>query len=233
MHFLHCPENTFERIFVASDIHGNIHKFEQMLSTIEYNPENDLLIILGDLVDRGSNNLDCLKKAMGLSEGGAIVIKGNHDEMLELCLKDILNDTHKFDLVFWANHNGGDRTLQELQSITPEEAKEYYSFLHDLPLGFTIDNLVFVHAGIDPSKSLQKQHKDDLLWIREEFIKSKTIEGSLVIFGHTPTLYMQDTMDISRSTIWHSKDKIGIDCGAAYGGRLACLEIRSMTEYYF
>ena len=232
MYFLHCPENTFDHIFVTSDIHGNIHKFEQMLSTIEYNPENDLLIILGDLVDRGNNNLDCLKKAMELSEGGAIVLKGNHDEMLELCLKDIVNDTREFDVDFWCRCNGGLKTLTELQSITPEEAKEYCSFLHDLPLGLTIDNLVFVHAGIDSSKPLQKQHKDDLLWIREEFIESKAIEGSLVIFGHTPTLYMQDTTDISRSTIWHSKDKIGIDCGAAYGGRLACLEIRSMTEYY-
>ena len=80
----------------------------------------------------------------------------------------------------------------------------------------------------------------DLVWAREEFfnyhcdelIELLTGRKKTVIFGHTPTVLLGDFGRTPK--IWHdpSGDKINIDCGAFYGGRLACLDLDSMEEYY-
>ena len=55
-------------------------------------------------------------------------------------------------------------------------------------------------------------------------------EEMTVIFGHTPTEYYQHC---DPPKIWHGKNLIGIDCGAAYfDGRLACLRLDDMKEFY-
>ena len=56
-------------------------------------------------------------------------------------------------------------------------------------------------------------------------------DDKIVIFGHTPTHhYMYDYP----MAIWHGRDKIGIDCGCAWGkdGRLGCLRLDDMKEFY-
>ena len=56
------------------------------------------------------------------------------------------------------------------------------------------------------------------------------LEEMTVIFGHTPTIFYQPD---EPPKIWHGQNLIGIDCGAAYiDGRLACLRLDDMKEYY-
>lgn len=57
------------------------------------------------------------------------------------------------------------------------------------------------------------------------------IEGKMVIFGHTPTNHYLPDFPMR---IWHGRDKIGIDCGCAWGadGRLGCLRLDDMQEFY-
>jgi len=62
--------------------------------------------------------------------------------------------------------------------------------------------------------SLSEQSIHDLLWVRQEFIDSDYDFGKRVIFGHTPF----------RSPLFEP-NKIGIDTGAASGGKLTCLEL--------
>ena len=57
---------------------------------------------------------------------------------------------------------------------------------------------------------------EDLLWIRHEFIDADWDFGRTVVFGHTP---------LAKPLI--EKNKIGIDTGAVYGGRLTCIELPS------
>jgi serine/threonine protein phosphatase 1 len=63
-------------------------------------------------------------------------------------------------------------------------------------------------------------------------------EGFTMIFGHTPTVEFQDDTVLK---IWHSDEAIGIDCGSGYSeernywsykGRLACLRLEDMKEFY-
>lgn len=55
-------------------------------------------------------------------------------------------------------------------------------------------------------------------------------EGKNVIFGHTPTIHYQSG---SPMRIYYGSGRIGVDCGCAYPeGRLACLRLDDMKEFY-
>ena len=70
----------------------------------------------------------------------------------------------------------------------------------------------FVHAGIKPGVALEDQVNGDLLWIRGEFLDSRADHEKCIVHGHTIT----DDIDVR----WN---RIGIDTGAYYSGRLSCL----------
>ena len=71
---------------------------------------------------------------------------------------------------------------------------------------------LFVHAGIRPGVSIRAQATDDLLWIREPFLSDRGARDVVVVHGHTP-----------RPEPEVFENRIGIDTGAAIGGRLTCL----------
>lgn len=56
-------------------------------------------------------------------------------------------------------------------------------------------------------------------------------EDKIVIFGHTPTHHYNHVYPMA---IWHGRNRIGIDCGCAWGtdGRLGCLRLDDMQEFY-
>jgi serine/threonine protein phosphatase 1 len=70
-----------------------------------------------------------------------------------------------------------------------------------------------------PGIPLNKQSLHDLLWIRYEFISSPEKFGKIVVFGHTP---------LSSGVPFIDHNKIGIDTGAVFGGRLTCIELPEM-----
>lgn len=66
-------------IAVLSDIHSNREAFEAVLAAAEVAGASRL-VILGDLVGYGADPLWCTERAMKLAQGGAIVLRGNHDQ---------------------------------------------------------------------------------------------------------------------------------------------------------
>jgi serine/threonine protein phosphatase 1 len=232
------------RILAISDIHGCYDKFIQLLNSINYNPSSDQLIIMGDLMDRGQSNLKCLFKAMELQNQGAIILKGNHEQMAEETINYLLDcKDNKANLNYPSLElhriNGGTNTIRELTELSTCKLIDIYDFIQSLPTIHTIDQYIFVHAGVNASISLNNNYDDDFMWSRDEFINYPAYKNQLVIFGHTPTWYMNlksGRVDTNiMPTIWFDpeyKDKIGIDCGCVFGGRLSCLELPTMKEYY-
>ncbi len=66
------------RIAVIADIHGNIHALEQVLRDID-RQRVDHIIVNGDLVNRGPNNIDVLERLVPL---GLPTTLGNHEDFL-------------------------------------------------------------------------------------------------------------------------------------------------------
>lgn len=215
-------------IYVMSDIHGEYDKFISMLEKINFN-DNDKLYILGDVIDRGKDSIKCLQYIM--QKSNIQMILGNHEEM---ALRSLVNQDQGYYNCWMSN--GGHKTLNEFDELSSTRQKDILEYLKQLPLTITIDDFeedyILVHAGVDFS-SYDKQDRETLLWARDEFINSvERFEGVVVIFGHTPTYYMQP--EVKPMKIWKQHSgKIGIDCGACFeGGQLGCLRLDDMQEFY-
>ena len=111
------------------------------------------------------------------------------------------------------------------------------NYLENLPLHEDVEvngrKYRLLH-GKNPSRKRwltrsNEQLKNEIIWERVNCADSGP-EGITVIFGHTPTIHYQNCEPLQ---IWYGDNLIGIDCGAAYtDGRLACLRIDDMKEFY-
>jgi len=83
---------------------------------------------------------------------------------------------------------------------------EHQTFLRELQINFRYGDYFFVHAGIRPGVPLNKQEKQDMLWIREPFLSWKHSHEAIVVHGHTPRHDPEIRLN-----------RIGIDTGAVMG----------------
>lgn len=132
-------------------------------------------------------------------------------------------------------------TKDSLNELTDDQMLNLIEYLDNLPAKVEIDvngqHYILVHAAYDYNK------RNDIEYTiieRDNFFKSPVNYGTgskgIVIFGHTTTrdiLIKTENRYVMPYKIWHDSDKIGIDCAAAYpGGRLACLRLDDMQEFY-
>ena len=69
-----------QRVLVTSDIHGHCDQLRQLLEKASYAPEKDVLVIVGDMLEKGWQNLETLRFVMHLSETGKVyTLIGNAD----------------------------------------------------------------------------------------------------------------------------------------------------------
>lgn len=196
------------RILAVGDIHGTLDKLQILMASINWDPENDLLIFIGDYIDRGPNSYGVIEHILGMMQwsDNIVCLRGNHEQLL----LDFL-EGHNLDTFLY---NGGESTIDSYGGPDGGVPEEHYDFLVSLPYYFETDEYIFVHAGLRDGIPLEEQDPHDMLWIREDFILSDYDHGKRVIYGHTP----------NRKPVV-KPNKIGIDTGAVYGGRLTCLEI--------
>lgn len=207
-------------IYVISDIHGEFDLFIKMLKKINFS-RNDRLIILGDVLDRGSQPIKIIEYVM--EKDNIKLLMGNHEKMfLDFILAENENDKF-FAYHMWMN-NGGYTTLAEYDELDINRQEAIVNFIKNLSLYKIIDNYILVHSGLNTSglhqyenikKIMSKQTEEDLLWSREDFYKEKGIENYTVVFGHTPTPLIRNQSENYDFSIWYDdvyNDKIGIDC---------------------
>ena len=181
--------------------------------------DKDLLIFLGDYIDRGEYGKEVVDYIIKLKRNSEYVrcLLGNHDVMF----LDYLNGKNIDRFL----GNGGDATLLSYGIISPDEGydlvpREHIRFFKSLEPYIELEDYYFVHAGFRPGLKIKEQKLEDMLWIRNDFIDSKYDFGKKVIFGHTP---MDEPLIMN--------NKIGIDTGAGYGEKLTCLELPGEKFY--
>jgi serine/threonine protein phosphatase 1 len=201
-----------ERFFIIGDIHGCLGMLKSLIDEIDWHPDRDGLIFLGDYIDRGEDSKGVIDFLIDLRESSSNVhgLMGNHEDLF---LKYLEAGEEELFLL-----NGGSSTLMSYSSNgTIRIPENHVSFLKSLKIIFEMDDYYVVHAGFKPGVEIREQSPDDCLWIREPFIYSEYDFGKKIIFGHTP-FFSPLLMD----------NKIGLDTGAVYGNLLTCLEIPSM-----
>lgn len=229
--------------YVTSDIHGRLDRLKKLIDTTQLSQE-DMLYIIGDLVDRGDKPIETIEFVMNHPQIEVII--GNHDEMMLHSLK------YKDDIQIerWGR-NGCEPTIEGFSKRNIEEQEKILSYIEGLPYFKIIDNkYLLVHAGFEPTRlaenmknmSLEQaliEQKDRLVWVREDFLKNKALDNLITIFGHSPRKYINKVFEIEDKLpyeIWFDKvhsDKIGIDTANCYEmGRLACLRLDDHEIYY-
>lgn len=115
-------EGNKGRFLVMGDIHGCLDEFNKLVDKMEYQPDRDRLVLLGDLTDKGPDSLGVVRRAREL---GAMCIRGNHDDKViriasylrshggaQQALKDAdkeeaIPEGHVHDDIKWTNHHIG------------------------------------------------------------------------------------------------------------------------------
>ena len=228
-------------IYVMSDIHGMYDKYKEMLELINFN-DNDTLYILGDVIDRGPEPVKILLDMM--SRKNVIPMLGNHEYMAIECLewlsKEITEenlkgvDEMKLNKLFdWMN-NGGHSTIKAFKEVDAQTRQSLIDYIYEFTLVEEVKvneyDFVLVHAGIrnfDPTKDLDSYNVEDYVWERPD-LEKPYFDDRFTIVGHTPTLAITGEAEI----IVYNKF-VNIDCGACFkGGKLACLCLDTLVEYY-
>ena len=173
------------RVIAIGDIHGCFDKFMSLWKKLEVT-DNDLVIFLGDYIDRGTQVAETLKWILEQSKKeNFIFLRGNHEQMMLDIFQKRMN---KLTCLF----NGGQTTIRDLSKLKSEDKtfiERFRSFLENLPLYHSLTiggrEYVLVHSGIEPGVPLDEQTEDFLLWAREEFFD--VYDGDAVIIGgHSP-----------------------------------------------
>jgi serine/threonine protein phosphatase 1 len=232
------PEGV--RLYAIGDVHGCddllAAAHAKIASDLESRPAADYRIIhVGDYGDRGPETEAVIERLAVLTaaEPRIVCLRGNHDELL----LGFLSDPIETGPTFLAN--GGDATLASygvkvglLAQLVGDHAKlavrlaermpaSHRAFLQALPLTARFGDYLFCHAGIRPGIPLERQSPHDLTWIRDEFLLSGVDHGFVVVHGHTPA---------SEPEVL--PNRINIDTGAVFTGRLTCLVLEGL-DYAF
>jgi serine/threonine protein phosphatase 1 len=189
------------------------------MEKIPIDDANDTLVFIGDYIDRGPHSVEVVDYLLQLKKrlSRIVFLKGNHEDMLEKFLSGA--DRYTYLL------NGGQKTLDSYLKCTPQSGlhpipPDHLGFYKSLRLYYETTDFIFVHAGLRPRVSLERQDTEDLLWIRDKFINTKYDFGKRVIFGHTP---------LKRPLV--EPNKIGIDTGAVYGNTLTCVQLPELVFF--
>ena len=220
-------------VYAIGDIHGRADHLELVHRRIADDPERGdatrrVIVYVGDYVDRGVASAGVIDLILADAPAGfeKVALLGNHERLM----LDFLEDAGRGPV--WMR-NGGDATLRSyridpgpgphldpaalaglqtsLQKRLPDRHRE---FLRTLRLMHEEGDYVFVHAGIRPGVPLAAQTEEDVIWIRDLFLRSPVDHGRVVVHGHT----------IAPEPEFHP-NRIGIDTGAYYTGHLTCLAL--------
>lgn len=228
--------------YVMSDLHGMYDRFIAMLEKIDFS-DSDELFIIGDIIDRGERPVDILEYVM--DKPNITVLLGNHEVMARDLLSRLtteiteeninsVDDDFLIELSIY-KRNGGATTMKQLRALPPVKRKEIIDFIDRLYAYEAIDigdkTFVLVHAGLGnfrKDKKISEYSLYELLELRPDYERQYFDDDSVyIVSGHTPTKLISGKWEI-----YHSHNNIVIDCGAAFGGRLACLRLEDMAEFY-
>jgi serine/threonine protein phosphatase 1 len=205
------------RLLAIGDIHGSLDPLNTLLDLVKPNSD-DIVVTLGDYVDRGRNSKGVLDRLIELKRQVKLVcLRGNHEQMMVDAYRN-----GGSDLKMWLGV-GGKQTLNSYARSPRADAldavpSDHWDFLHDSLVNYhESDHFIFVHATILPDYAMEDQPEYALLW---EFLPDamQHYSGKYVICGHT------------NQTSGEPKAVPGamcIDTNAYAGGWLTCLEVRN------
>ena len=124
--------------YAIGDIQGCYYAFQSLLDTLNFNPSNDQLWLVGDVINRGAGSLEVLRWCYAHRNSIQVVL-GNHD-LHAIAVAHHIRPPHRSD------------TLQAI--MTAEDGGALLEWLRHQPLMVAEHGHVMVHAGLMPQWSV-------------------------------------------------------------------------------
>ena len=206
----------WRNIWVVGDLHGCYTNLMNRLDGVGFDPAQDLLVSVGDLIDRGSENVECLEL---ITMPWFRAVRGNHEQMMIDGLSAHGNVNH------WVANGGGwffylDYDKEILAKALAHKATEL-PLIIELVTGNR--KVVICHADYPHNEyEFDKPVPEEMvIWNRDRVSDaqdgnvSEITGADLFIFGHTP----------ARQPLKFA-NQMYIDTGAVFCGRLTLVQIQ-------
>jgi serine/threonine protein phosphatase 1 len=224
-----------QRVYAIGDVHGRYDLLTDLLGKIASDdeargPAQTHIVLLGDLIDRGPQSREIIEMFLKAAPDQFHFIMGNHEEML-LKLIDDPDSPHMPQFLRYGGREtfesyGAPQTVLDMPDrFTPDTLPSYVpdthrAFLREMHDGVQFGDYFFTHAGIRPGVPLTEQARQDLRWIRKEFLESEADHGVIVVHGHTVL-----------EEVEMLPNRIGIDTGAYATGILTALGLEGTEKW--
>ena len=207
-----CIDNG-ANVWVIGDVHGYYNTLESLLQSLELK-RDDVVVLLGDLIDRGPRSAHVVKYVR--ESKNTHTIRGNHEQMMidGFDEKSFFKDLN-IDARIWY-HNGGIDTeasyirLYGGEKRGTEEAAKDAEWMQHLATEIVLDDWRLVHGGYDQNHDVEGQGEDIHLYARKQFYTSKKAidPNRTILFGHTVTFKHLHKDDSMAGLIWESDVKL-------------------------
>jgi len=192
--------------FIIGDIHGCYYTFLKLLQ--KWDSENEYLILVGDLIDKGNFSALVVKKCLEIALiKNCVILKGNHEAEYIEYIKKGTNEN-------WTNQVG-DKTLADFNTNSLD-LKKTANWFDKMPLFHETAFIHISHAGVSTTEfPYNENNPDGVLWNRSEL---KNL-GKVQIHGHASIK--------NNNAVYHKKSNSwNIDSGACYGFGLTGIKMR-------
>ncbi len=205
------------RTLAIGDVHGGTLQLDALLAAVAPTPA-DVVVFLGDYVDRGPDSRGVLDRLLALRQTHRLVcLRGNH-ELMMVRARDGADDRRMWLQV------GGAECLASYGSSPGRSGKladvpeAHWQFLEkDCVNWYESADAVFVHAGLTPGATMDEQTEQHLFW---EFFDPAAPPthpgGKRVVCGHSA---QRSGLPLAAG------NAVCIDTHAYAGGYLTCLDV--------
>jgi serine/threonine protein phosphatase 1 len=228
-------------VYAIGDIHGRLDLLARMHAWIAADAATStagrrVLVYVGDYVDRGPHSSGVIDLLIDQPLPGFEIVHllGNHEDAMLRFPDDVsvgptwltyggVETLVSYEIDLRSTDWSDERMLRRLQGeVRRRVPRRHVEFMRGMKLTHVEGDYLFVHAGIRPGIPLGLQKREDLLWIRSDFLDSEEDHGKVVVHGHTIT----DKPEVRLN-------RIGIDTGAFFSDRLTCLVLEGASQSFF
>ena len=171
--------------YVVGDIQGCYDPLMRLLDQVKFDPSNDKLFCVGDLVNRGPKSLKVLRFLKSINNQ-CVTVLGNHD-------------IHLLAMIYGIRKPRNSDTLDNV--LNAPDVSEIADWLRSKPLLVVNGKRKFImsHAGIYPWWGLKQTIKNAHFVEKQFQSKTKCIDLLKKIYSNNPTKWSNDLNKVQRS----------------------------------
>ena len=183
-------------IWVIGDVHGYFRTLQSLVEKLELN-ENDVVVMLGDLIDRGPSSADVVNYVK--STENIYSIRGNHEQMMIESFDDVkFSKDLSMEARIWYSNGGSETESSYIAMCGSNEeacsrASEDIGWMMALPTEIVLEDWRLVHGGYDQNHDVEEESQEDIhMYARKQFFSSKHAidPRRTILFGHTVTFLL-------------------------------------------